>query len=615
MRCALISLASAALLSACGGGGGGGGVGTASNAVTSGTALGLTGNVSQGFPIYGASVLLTDANGTSLNAGTTDKTGAYSVPDISNLKPPILVSASGVSGGKPLTLYGMLTAKLANSVANVTPLTDAVVTQAAGTSPSLLLSNPSAVGGIDVSKVDAAAAKVTTAVSNVLNQITSGSSANFNPLSTAFNADGVTAADKINDLVKVTSTITPNGVTTDITDKSNSVGTVTISAGSSATALASLPSSITTLNLPKLNEFVAKINTAFSSGETLDSQFPDLIANDALDNGLDKNGQINQFAVQGRSQVIGVKLSNPNIVLCDSATVCLVRMTATFATGAVQNIDVFVKYYPNTANWLIYGNQYKFNAEFGSSLTKNINHTNLSSPVASIESEIQFTINRDNSANWSQYKSARVSLQSGNSAPDLTYNFVLKPNSCSPSTGSYYDGMPLDNPSDANNATNCATWKKFDANTESVLKTINAKIKQGGYIAKFEAWTNSNRSGTPDVALLPIIDPLLTTDSIGSDGYPRVTLVQATSSALPYITVDNADDFTVSGSICITSQMWCDNRNPAPYTTTIMPNGNVKLPKLFNANGWPTGVKAKAYFIHVRDKAGRDLMVSGYNYQ
>ncbi len=83
MRCALISLASAALLSACGGGGGG----TASNAVTSGTTLGLTGNVSQGFPIYGASVLLTDANGTSLNAGTTDKTGAYSVPDISNLKP------------------------------------------------------------------------------------------------------------------------------------------------------------------------------------------------------------------------------------------------------------------------------------------------------------------------------------------------------------------------------------------------------------------------------------------------------------------------------------------------------------------------------------------------
>jgi hypothetical protein len=514
-------------------------------------------------------------------------------------------------------MYGMLTAKLAKSIANVTPMTDAVVTQAAGTSPSLLVSNPSSVGTIDVGKVNSAAAQVTTAVSNVLNQITSGASANFNPLSTAFNADGVTAADKINDLVKVSSTITPNGVTTDITDKSNTVGTVTITAGSSSTALSSLPSLYTSLDLPKLNEIVARLNSAFSSGQTLDAELPNLIASDFLEDGLDKNGQINLFTVKWRSEIVGLKISNPKVIKCDSSNVCLLRMTGKFPTAGVTTVDAIVKYYPSVSKWLMYGNQFNYKAEFGSSLKKDIDNSNLSSPVASIKSEIQFRIG-DEGATWNKYQSARVSLQSGTSAPDLTYNFVLKPNSCSPTSGSYYDGMPLDDPSDTQNSTNCSTWKVFDVKTQSVLKAINSKIKQGGYVAKFEAWKNSSRSGTPDVSILPIFDPILTTDSIGNDGYPRVNLVQSTSTALPYLAIDNADDFIVSGSICITSQPYCDNKNPQKSTSTIMPNGNIKLPKRFDANradGWPSGEKAKAYFIHVIDKAGRDMMVTGYNYK
>lgn len=613
MNCKLFAYAVTALLTACGGGGGGAG--------SSDSAISLSGNVSQGFPIGGAQVTLIDANGKSLNGGTTDSTGAFSVSDISGLQLPVLVSASGVSGGTPLTMYGMLTAKQARNIANVTPMTDAVVTLAIGSSPSLLLNTPNAVGAVDVSKVNLASAQVATVVSNVLNQITPGASANFNPLSTAFNANGVTAADKINDLVKVSSAITPTGVTTDITDKSNGVGTVTITAGSNATALPPLSSKFTGLDLPSLNAMVTRLNNAFSSGQALDSQLPDLIASDYLDNGLDKSGQIKQFTVDYRSEVIGVKLFNPKVIKCDNENVCLILMSGLFQSGAVNKIDAVVKYYPNLGAWLMYGNQFKYEAQFSSSLNKYVNNSNISSPSVLIRSSIQFGIQRgDAGTAWNNYQSARVSLQSVNSTPDLTYNFVLKPSVCSPTAGLYYDGMPLDIPSDPNNSNKCDTWRTFDAGTESLLKTINNKIKKGGYIAKFEAWKNYTRSGAPDVSMLPIFDQILIPDSIGDGGFPLIKLVQPTTTTLPYLQIDNADDFIISGTVCITSQNGCDNNSlkPKPFQTSINPNGNIKLPKRFEAkpaDGWPIGQKAGAYFVHVIDKAGRDMTIYANEYK
>ena len=50
---------------------------------------------------------------------------------------------------------------------------------------------------------------------------------------------------------------------------------------------------------------------------------------------------------------------------------------------------------------------------------------------------------------------------------------------------------------------------------------------------------------------------------------------------------------------------------PPAHTTVSMPN-NTRLPSKYSAkssDGWQAGEQAKSFFIHVIDKAGRDMMV------
>jgi hypothetical protein len=308
------------------------------------------------------------------------------------------------------------------------------------------------------------------------------------------------------------------------------------------------------------------------------------------------------FRTEGRDIVLGAKFSNPKLEYCDANNVCLIYITLKNTNVEVQ-LDLIVKYYPTQTKFLGYGNQFKFQAEFGSSLKKEYDQ----SDTFTLRSHIQFRIN-SKSALWNKYQSAMVTLQSGSNAPDLTYNFILKPNYCSTSIGKYYDGMPLD---DGTN--NCGTYKFIDSINQLMFKTINNKIKLGGYTAKFQVWKNANRSDTPDEAIVAITNPILMPDTLGADGYPRITVVQGTGGSLPYLSIDNADDYVVSGSLCISSVTSCDvhSTTPPAHTTVSMPI-DTKLPSKYSAksaDGWQAGEQAKSFFIHVIDKAGRDMMV------
>ena len=599
------SSAALACLSACGGGGG---VGSAITPVS------LSGSVSQGAAIVGATVTLIDAKGTVIDGGVSGSDGSYSISDISSLTAPILVSAKATVGGTPISYRSILAQKSSLNTANVTPLTDAILTQTVGKSSALIEASASTeLANIDLTKLSTTTSKFVKSVSNVLEQITPGTSLTFNPFTTAFVANGEAAADKVNDLVRVTSTITSSGVETDITDKSNTVGTVTISDGTNTTALGNLPQGVLDVNPKYLNDLIANSNRVFASASILDSQaFADGFADDYLDNGYDKAAQIALFRSTYRSFLLGATFSNPKLVSCDANRVCQVKMSLKNITPAKTIntvIDGYYKYDLTKKAFVSFGNHFPYRAEFGTSLIKNTD----AQGNKTIYSQIQFTINRDG-PDWTKYKSATVTLQSGSSNPDLSYNFLLKPNDCNATVNRYYDGMPFD---DGTNS--CADWKQFDSNNQTQIKAINDKIKLGNYTAKFQAWTNANRTGTPDVVIVPITDPILTTDRLGEDGFPRVTIVQATGTTLPYLSIDNADDFVVSGSLCITSANYCDTNllTPLPHTTLTNPDGYVKLPSKIQAlstDGWQVGEKAKGYFIHVQDKAGRDIMVSKYNF-
>lgn len=585
-----------ACLTACGGGGA-----TASNPIP------LSGSISQGAPIAGAKITLTDAKGTVVDGGTSAADGSYTIPDISTLTAPIIISAQATVGGTPVTYRSLLAQKSAQNTANVTPITDAVLTQSTGKSAALLEGSASTeLSNIDLTKLNTTTGKFVTSISNVLDQITAGTSSTFNPFTTAFVANGEAAADKVNDLVRVTTTITPSGIQTDITDKSNNVGSVTIADGVNATSLPSLPANVLAVNPKYLTNLLLDMNAAFSTASNLDGPpLANLFDAQYLDSGVNKSSTLVQFRTDYRAALLGAKFSNPKLVSCDTNNFCHALISVK-NTNLDTVLDAVLKFYPAQSKFVMYGNQFKFKAEFSTSLIKDTD----SAGNETLYSQIQFNINNE-AANWNQYNSATVTLQSGSSAPDLTYNFILKPNDCSISIGAYYDGMPFD---DGTNS--CANWKQFDSNNQTQIKAINEKIKLGNYTAKFQAWTSSDRSGTADIAIVPITEPILTTDRIGSNGYPRVTIVQGSGTALPYLSIDNADDFVVTGSLCITSANWCDNVTPQPHTTTSMPN-NIKLPSKIeakSADGWQVGEKAKGYFIHVKDKAGRDIMVSKFNF-
>jgi hypothetical protein len=591
-----LSVSFLAMLASCGGGGGGGG---ASSSTTS-----LSGSISQGAPIVGAKITLIDAKGTVVDGGTSASDGSYAVTDISSLTAPILISAQATVGGKPVTYRSVLVQKGTNNTANVTPITDAVLAQATGKSTALMeVAASSTLTTLDVSKLNKTTNKMVTAVSNVLDQITAGTSASFNPFTSTFKANGEDAADKVNDLLRFTSTISSTGVTTEIIDKSNSVGSVTISDSSNTTALPSLPQDLMKVKPQYLANFLTAITDAVSTPAKLDgTALENLFDSQFLDNGMIKSDIVSMFRTEGRATVLGAKFSNPKLEYCDTNNVCLLYITLKNTNSEVR-LDLIVKYYPTQTKFVGYGNQFKFQAQFGSSLKKEYDQSN----NFTLRSQIQFGINSEPTL-WNKYQSAKVTLQSGSSAPDLTYNFVLKPNYCSTSIGNYYDGMPFDN-----GTNDCDTWKFFDSSNQMILKTINEKIKLGGYTAKFQVWKNTNRSDTPDEAILAITNPILTPDTLGADGYPRITVVQGTGGGLPYLSIDNADDFVVSGSLCISSVTFCDVKSTTPpaHTTVSMPN-NTKLPSKYSAkssDGWQAGSQAKSFFIHVIDKAGRDMMV------
>jgi hypothetical protein len=586
-------------LVACGGGGGG------PASITGSTAVPMNGMVSQGAPIADASILITDSKGKTIDGITTDANGAYTIADISGLTAPLLVGATGYVGGKPVTYYGLLQAKEQSNYANVSPLTDAILSQAMGKSPSYVEQNAaSELSNLDAAKVDAAKTKMILAISDVMDQITPNSSKNFDPFKSQFKADGASAEDKINDLLKVVTTATANGIEIRVMDKSNSVGSIQFDSSSAATKLPALPPEISNMKFTGVKGIAEGMTLILSTEENLNStKFSDGIEDDYLSDGEDKATMIQSMRTKDKDKLIGAKITNPTVKSCDKNNICKVGLTFTMLSGGSGSFEEYYRYYPLTDTYKPVGNQYKFAAEFGSTSSKSLYNQKESFGVS-----IQFTINNKEST-YDKYKTASVDLKSiTSSTPDLSYNFKLKPSFCSPLIGRYYDGMPLDD-----NTNNCDTWKGFDSSNQSKLKEINEKIKQGGYVAVFKAWKTFDKSDTADVVTVPVTDLILTTDMIASNGYPNVTLNQAIGEKLPYLSIANARDFVVSGSLCITSNQYCNTRLPEKITTILDPN-NIQLPQRINAgakDGWLTSTNAQGYFVHVKDKFNRDLIISG----
>lgn len=163
----------------------------------------IEGTVAVGAAVPGASVTVRDADASTADvSGTADANGAYSL-DVTSLKPPLVVSASGTLNGEPVTVVAVVPAINANTdnTANVTSLTNAVAALIAPGGDLSALTSAATIAAVTAGSVaDASALVVNTLKSNP--QFAGLLGDGFNLLTTPFNANG-TGIDSVLDQLQV----------------------------------------------------------------------------------------------------------------------------------------------------------------------------------------------------------------------------------------------------------------------------------------------------------------------------------------------------------------------------------------------------------------------------
>ncbi len=199
-------LALLATLGACGGGGGGGSSPPATeNPVPNPT---LSGVVSVGAPLGGASLLVVDARGTAVGSATAHPTdGSYRLT-LTQASPtlPLLVQAKGLDAAGNWTVQHSLVASLsATTTAHVTPLTQALSALALGADPAGAFQRPadSTLAATPLAQVNAASDFLKTLIKTGLADAKISDSAGLNLLSDAGFASSKSSADLLIEALRV----------------------------------------------------------------------------------------------------------------------------------------------------------------------------------------------------------------------------------------------------------------------------------------------------------------------------------------------------------------------------------------------------------------------------
>lgn len=599
-------IAATALLAACGGGGG------SSSAQSNSVSIPVSGTASVGAPLVSAEVILIDVNGKKLTT-TTDNQGNYSIPDVSSLTAPILLTVKGVVGDNPVTYSSVLLSQPnAASTVNITPITDSIIYQASSKSPATFINNPSQLATLSAADVSKSASNISVALAQVLDGVKPGSSAGYNPITSPYLANSKDPYDKIMDLINVypTSSVGSNLIDINLSDKSGSVGTVKVSKSSdSQSVLPVLPSAVSQLDLPKINEFFSSYNSFTSSQEQLNNpQYADLFGDNYLRNGLNKDAWISATRnPNSPNYQLGFSFSNPVIDFCNTDGVCSVTFRVTRPSGAITS-TAFFKYNSAINKWQSIGNQ-------APNLAANFNSYAMywkgdNKIIIGVGWGIR-SVNETKQNN--PYNSASVIFQDKNGNQDLELFFVNKPNvggACDKNSNNYW-GLLVANLSDPTSKVvdnTCQNW--LDVDDDEFLSDINKKILNGGYKMIVKAYTSYNWTGAATILTQDMKMPLVTSKSVSKEMFPDVSV--GSDSNGPFVKMANAQDFTLTGSFCMSTVFsnGCDMGNQPSYTYFFNGSNTPISEKTYAPKSWPAGSKIETYYINARDKFGRNLRVT-----
>lgn len=223
----------------------------------------LSGVVATGAAMAGATINVVDGDAATTDPApvTTGADGRYTI-DVSALKGPLVVNASGRVDGEPVSLVAVVPAPTAeaNNAVNVTPLTHAVAALVApGGDPQALRAAAALSGAVTARKVDDATALLLNTLKSDAS-IAAALGSGFSPLSTPFAADG-TGIDAVLD--KLAIEISPAGVAiTSLAAPSTDSGvpasvTLTAAMAAAPASAPALPASLPTGDLPSAAELAA----------------------------------------------------------------------------------------------------------------------------------------------------------------------------------------------------------------------------------------------------------------------------------------------------------------------------------------------------------------------
>lgn len=352
-----------ALLAACGGGGSGGSTAAAPPSTI------ISGTAAAGAPVVGF-VSVRDGSTHAqpvLNNIQIAADGKYTV-DVKGLTPPFAFLATGDVGGKRVSLYSVANQADIGSTINITPFTDLIVRNVAGTLAGTLVDAYIASGqfaSLTPAQVNTERVKLTDQLSPVLQA--AGLSTSIDLMRAGFNADG-TGLDRFMDLVKVDTTV-PTAVTiTNILDANNKLTvnsqTGAMTGGTALSATGVTPSGTPTA-VDLIRKTLASFSGAFATALPNPATLTALFATSFLDDGDNSGAFLTNVTTSG-PQLIGLTFGGNGLVVNSVDTVngiAQVSFVPVSATGVRLDerhggvINWQMKQAGSGAPWLIDGDQ------------------------------------------------------------------------------------------------------------------------------------------------------------------------------------------------------------------------------------------------------------------
>jgi hypothetical protein len=342
-------VATALLATACGGGGG---TATAPPATAASTTL--TGTAAAGAPIIGTVTIKDSTTPTALTRTVSiEADGKYTV-DVSGLKAPYMVRADGNVSGNEIHLYSACTSGDIGGTINITPLTDLIVANIAGSLAKTYFDNGS-FSGLTPAQLATQSDALKSKLLPILAAI--GVSDSIDLLRASFSADH-TGLDAVLDTVKVTTDTTTNVAT--ITNIINQEKITSNLSGTYAGTLTNAGVTSGVGDLQAISAVFKQFSALFATKLPSDTN-PDLLALFDQATFLQEGGDLESLLSQitTGADMIGVAFANVSIRSIDTKNGTAVVDFTVIQNGVVQQ-DAPKSWFMikgSDGKWLMQGDQ------------------------------------------------------------------------------------------------------------------------------------------------------------------------------------------------------------------------------------------------------------------